>query len=257
MRMRLSGYPISCVFQAGCMATSSHDMRILFVSTCGMVVINKTGSKRQARNEQEGSEQWHSITSPTSVGTATTFKYGVQTLKLTRETVMGKCVICGKKTSTPSAKTCGPEHYLIIRRAASKAIKHKGQKYSPEARARNYDRLKAITDELLKKVMAIPESQRGPQNREAIDWILITPQLERIHVHNLLDWARKNADLFGGTVGDDQDADRIRTGFAQVKRSLEGKLKYTVRTYKGWSLEVDGRTYFPESKQNKIQESNQ
>ncbi|KFI93214.1 hypothetical protein BISA_1380 [Bifidobacterium saguini DSM 23967] len=160
------------------------------------------------------------------------------------------CVICGGRIDKPGRKTCGRECYRILRAQVNKKTNHKGQKHSAEARARNLQRLRAAAEKNRQAIMADPASQRGPQHREAEDWILITPEGDRIHVHNLLDWARENADLFGKRPGDDHDAQVIGSGFGNVKRSLLGSKKPPVRSYKGWSLEIDGCSYMqakPES----------
>ena len=90
--------------------------------------------------------------------------------------------------------------------------------------------------------MALPEGQRGPQNRSAKIWHLHSPEGDPVIAVNLLDWAREHAADYFGMEPTDANAARIASGFRQLKRSMENKLHrkngapYTVSTYKGWTL---------------------
>lgn len=87
---------------------------------------------------------------------------------------------------------------------------------------------------------AIPEGQRGPQNRESKIWILVRPDGQRFTVINLLDWARQNYKLFEPTCTDSEKAAvRITKGFTAIASSMRGvkSRQRPVSTYKGWSLD--------------------
>lgn len=87
--------------------------------------------------------------------------------------------------------------------------------------------------------MALPDSQRGPQHRDAKQWVLIAPDGIAYRIINLMDWAREHADWFD-IVQDDADRERIarniRSGFGQIVRSMKQLRKHPVYTYKGWRL---------------------
>ena len=90
--------------------------------------------------------------------------------------------------------------------------------------------------------MSLPEGQRGPQNREAKVWHLVRPDGTPETVVNLQDWARLHALDEFGMEPTDKSAAAIASGFRQIKRSMEDKLRrpngkpYTVSSYKGWTL---------------------
>lgn len=87
---------------------------------------------------------------------------------------------------------------------------------------------------------AIPECQRGPQNRESKVWVLIRPDGQRLTVTNLLDWARQNYKLFEPACTDpDAAAVRVAKGFRAIASSMRGvkSRQRPVSTYKGWSLD--------------------
>lgn len=87
--------------------------------------------------------------------------------------------------------------------------------------------------------MARPDSQRGPNHREAKHWVLIAPDGVRFEIVNLLDWARRHAHWFD-TVRDDADRERIagnvRSGFGGIVQSMLGHKKRPCYTYKGWRI---------------------
>lgn len=155
-----------------------------------------------------------------------------------------QCVVCGRAfTAAPSAKkiTCSAECSAI-----RKSQSHIGKRnvWSPEARAQLSERRKAegLTDNARKGLtvaMARPDSQRGPQHREAKIWVLIDPDGHRHEVTNLLHWSRAHAQLFD-IPADDADRERIarniRSGFGQIVQSRLGHRKDPIYTYKGWGL---------------------
>lgn len=145
-----------------------------------------------------------------------------------------QCVICGAWFDTPPSnnkQACSPDCSHQWR-----SIRHTGvsNKWSAEAKARL--RQKPTPPQLSKGTTAsalLPESQRGPQNRESMVWELIDPDGIHITVIGLEDWARRNAWRFGET---ETTAYRISAGIRQIAQSLRGKTKRRVSSYKGWGL---------------------
>lgn len=87
--------------------------------------------------------------------------------------------------------------------------------------------------------LALPEGQRGEQNRESKTWELIDPTGNHIIVRNLLDWSRRNYTLFEPADADpEKAATRISSGFKAIASSMRGvkSRQRHVSTYKGWSL---------------------
>lgn len=155
-----------------------------------------------------------------------------------------KCVICGAVfRSPPSDKkvTCSPP--CRSKRAAESA--RNGRKWGDAAKKRRASdpRIKLQMDAIqpvgLAAAAALPEGQRGPQNRESKVWELIDPAGNHITVTNLLDWARKNYTLFEPPC-DDVDAAslRVASGFRVIATSMRGakSRKRPVSSYKGWGL---------------------
>ena len=154
------------------------------------------------------------------------------------------CVICGAAfQAPPSSKriTCS-----AACSAKRKAQSHLGKSnhWSDDARKRLSTTRKAegYSDNAkagLAAAMALPDSQRGPQHRDAKQWVLIAPDDTVYHIINLMDWAREHADWFD-VVQDDADRERIanniRSGFGQIVRSMKQLRKHPIYTYKGWRL---------------------
>ena len=154
------------------------------------------------------------------------------------------CVICGASFSAlPSSKkiTCSKECSRI-----RKAQTHKGVSnvWGASARRKLSDVRKAEgystnAQKGLTAAMALPEGQRGEQNRNSKVWVLIDPSGYEFEITNLKDWARKHIDLFEPNADiDDREhiASNIRSGFGQIALSRSGKRKNPISTYKGWRL---------------------
>lgn len=156
------------------------------------------------------------------------------------------CVICGKRFwASPSDKeaccsiACGVE--LRRQRGTlggspwSLTAKRK-LRSNPKVQAQ----IRAISSIGREAAMALPESQRGPQNRESLLWILIDPNGGYHKAVNLYDWARKNKSLFfGSTVPEDVAARRIAQGFYAIAASMRGAPNRKGRpsmSYYGWRL---------------------
>lgn len=84
-----------------------------------------------------------------------------------------------------------------------------------------------------------PEGQRGPQNREALVWVLIDPAGGYHKAVNLNDWARKNCRLFfQDDTPEDVAAKRISAGFKAIASTMRGNRGKSrpAMAYKGWRL---------------------
>lgn len=155
-----------------------------------------------------------------------------------------KCIICGAVfQAPPSSKKVTCSKPCQSKRAAMAA--KKGHKWSAEARFRRSQEkaqdgsFDAIREKGTAAAMAIPEGQRGPQNRESKVWVLIDPSGNYVPVVNLLDWCRDNYTLFEPPCEDiDKAAIRVSSGFKAIASSMRGvaSRKRPVTTYKGWGL---------------------
>ena len=157
-----------------------------------------------------------------------------------------KCVICGAVfQAPPSSKkvTCSPA--CRSRRAALAAKASAGRTWSTEKKARRANdpdviaKLASIQQIGSQAALAIPEGQRGPQNRESKVWELIAPDGQHITVTNLLDWARDNYTFFEPESADPEQASiRISSGFRAIASSMRGakSRQRPVSSYKGWGL---------------------
>ena len=155
-----------------------------------------------------------------------------------------KCIICGAVfQAPPSSKKVTCSKACRSKRAAVAA--KKGHKWSVEARLRrslekaqdgSFD---AVREKGTATALAIPEGQRGPQNRGSKIWVLIDPSGSHVPVCNLLDWARENYTLFEPPCEDvNKAAIRVASGFRAIASSMRGAKSRNrpVSTYKGWSL---------------------
>lgn len=101
------------------------------------------------------------------------------------------------------------------------------------------EHMKSLQKAGLEAAMAVPENQRGPQNRTSKLWILIDPLGNHVPVMNLLDWARENYTLFEPPCDDvDKAAYRVASGFRAIASSMRGvpSREHPVSSYKGWGL---------------------
>lgn len=162
-----------------------------------------------------------------------------------------KCVVCGEMFfSPPSAKTitCSPECRSVRASRAAKAARSRTPEsflWSEETRKRRasderlVEKLRENQRVAVKAAMAIPEGQRGPQNRTSKHWILLSPGGQQIEVKNLQDWARKNYTIFEPDCDDpEKAASRISGGFKAIAGYMRGVKSRTrpVTSYKGWGL---------------------
>lgn len=155
------------------------------------------------------------------------------------------CVICGAAfKSPPSDKkvTCSP---ACRSERCSRQQRGKPRPKSPAVRAAMandpavQERMQWLQPIGTAAAMALPEGQRGPQNRTSKIWELIDPSGKHIIVTNLLDWGRNNYTLFEPADADPEKAAiRIRSGFAAIACSMRGvkSRKRPASSYKGWGL---------------------
>lgn len=155
------------------------------------------------------------------------------------------CIICGATfESPPSTKkvTCSPACRSI---RAANAARSSHRKWSPEAKARRsadpavMEHMAELQSIGVAAALALPEGQRGEQNRESKTWELIDPTGNHIVVKNLLDWSRRNYTLFEPADAEPGEAAmRISSGFKAIASSMRGvkSRQRPVSTYKGWSL---------------------
>lgn len=157
-----------------------------------------------------------------------------------------QCVICGAVfQAPPSSKkvTCSPACRSIRAANAARTSKRRWNEDARQRRSQSSnirDMMTAIQPKASAAAAAIPEGQRGPQNRESKVWILVRPDGHRFTVINLLDWARQNYKLFEPTCTDSEKAAvRITKGFTAIASSMRGvkSRQRPVSTYKGWSLD--------------------
>lgn len=157
---------------------------------------------------------------------------------------MRPCAICGKLFRCPPSanrNTCSPQCSKVYRSQRHTGVSNEwadaGKLHAREAAAKTGN-LKNGTAAALQN----PLNQRGPQNRGSKVWHLRDPDGNVETVVNLLDWARQHAEDYFDMEPTDANAHNIASGFRQIKRSMEGKLRrkdgrpYTVCTYKGWTL---------------------
>ena len=146
------------------------------------------------------------------------------------------CAVCGKPFADPpsSKRVCCSKDCSSIR----KTLTHAGTRYSwsDEAKARNAGRFNTKNlEEGTAAASKLHGGQRGPQNRGSKYWALKSPDGTVYEIINLLDWCRNHTDLFGMDAGE-KSAKSISNGIIAVKRSMEGKRKNRVSSYKGWTL---------------------
>lgn len=155
-----------------------------------------------------------------------------------------RCVVCGAEFNTPPSNnkiTCS-KACSAVRRSQSHQGKHNQWSQTAKASARKAAAQTGNLKNGTQAALKLPAGQRGPQNREAKVWHLVDPDGNIMTVVNLLDWARQHAKDCFGMDPTDENANRIASGFRQIKRSIEGKRirangkPSPVSTYKGWGL---------------------
>lgn len=155
------------------------------------------------------------------------------------------CPVCGNAFEAPPTgrETCSEECDRIYR-----SRQHQGKKYpwSEEAKARyrssaaHQAQARKQVVEATKAAVALPEGQKGPQNRECKVWILKDPSGNLHRAIGLLPWARENYYLFEpDTTNIEASARRIKSGFMAIASSIYGapsRRNRPISTYKKWSV---------------------
>jgi len=145
------------------------------------------------------------------------------------------CPVCGRSFECPPSskkRTCSKACSSIW-----KSITHTGKKYKSGKKRLPRQSLENLKLGM-KAAQKSPNAGRYPTNVNARMWHVRSPDGVEYRFRNLNLWARQNAHLFG-EAPIDAAVNRIRSGFAQIKRSIEGKLGPNQRptsTYKGWEL---------------------
>ena len=156
------------------------------------------------------------------------------------------CPVCGKEFyAPPSSKkiTCSKE---CASKRKSDTNTGKTFRWSDAARQRysqspaHIQQAKGQAAEAAKASMALPESQKGSQHRDAKVWIVKSPDNTIIKIVNITQWARENYQLFEPYTTDiDATVKRIKAGFSAMASSMAGYRNDTghkVGQYKGWQL---------------------
>lgn len=153
-----------------------------------------------------------------------------------------KCIICGADFKCPpSAKkvTCSP---VCRSERARRVASHKRpeavrQKISQSAKGRD---MSAIQGKGTTAAQKSPKGGRFETNSSAKEYILISPDGDKIIVVNLRNWARANSHLFDvDTEPTDENVDRICHGFYKIlSNTIQNK---PGQSYKGWTIEAPDR----------------
>lgn len=149
-----------------------------------------------------------------------------------------KCVICGAEFKcSPSDKivTCSPEcrskrrSDVLKGRIISDETKKKiSQKASQQDRS-------AMLSKGTPAAQMSPKSGRFDTNINAKDWVLISPEGKRYECHSLINFIRKNPDLFG-LDGSEESAKRFAHGIMTIKGNILHNRKG--QTHFGWTVDV-------------------
>lgn len=149
-----------------------------------------------------------------------------------------KCVVCGAEFyAPPSSKkiTCSS---ACSRKRKSEVLK--GHTISEETKNKISEKAKRQDrTEILSKgnqaSQKSPKSGRFDTNVSAKDWILISPEGIRYECHSMINFVRKNPELFG-INGDDESVNRCAAGIRAIKGNiLHGRRGHT---YHGWTVIV-------------------
>lgn len=141
------------------------------------------------------------------------------------------CVICGaafKSSPTEKKITCGPTCSTERKRQT-----HTGLTFSWSEEARQRKAAAGMTDNLRRGTLAAQASPiAGPYetNRNALTWVIQSPNGKVYTVRNLTLWLRQHAEMLDGTPK------QAMAGFMQIKRCVEGKTKRATTQWKGWRL---------------------
>lgn len=126
------------------------------------------------------------------------------------------CKICGKLFATVKSShrvTCSRACNSINRkRIAEGGVAHKAS-----------ERAKEVNPHL-------PHLGRFETHMHAKEWTIKAPDGTIYKCRNLMNWLREHADMLPGTPR------QAWIGLAAIKRSLQGKVKRNLRSWKGWTV---------------------
>lgn len=127
-----------------------------------------------------------------------------------------QCKVCGKLFPTVRSSirvTCSAGcNSINRRRIANSGI---AQKASDKAREVN---------------PSLPHLGRFETHIHAKEWVIRSPDGTVYHCRNLMHWLREHADMLPGTPR------QAWVGLANIKLSMQGRIKRTARTWKGWTV---------------------
>lgn len=165
-----------------------------------------------------------------------------------------RCIICGAAFESPPSTnkvTCSPACRSI---RAAQVARRSSRTWSQDAKSRRAadpdikQRMETLQPVGTAAALALPEGQRGEQNRASKVWELISPDGSRVVVTNLKQWARDHYKQFEPDCTDaEASAQRIACGFRAIASSMRGvkSRERPVSSYKGWGL-----ASCPEAKQD-------
>lgn len=141
------------------------------------------------------------------------------------------CVICGTEFAAPPSSrkvTCSPS--CRSERARQSNTGTRGS-WSEDKKAKRS--AQGQPENFKKGTQAAQLSAKsGPfeTHINALIWTIKSPDGVTYNLRNLNLWIREHADLLPGTP------EQARAGFMQIKRSIQGKTKRSVGSWKGWKL---------------------
>lgn len=156
-----------------------------------------------------------------------------------------RCVVCGKEfPAPPSSKKitcslpCSTVRKKLSHPSASRSTPWlSGQKKKGAAldQARTSARLAALA------AGALPEGQKGSQNRTCKVFVLKDPDNVLHTAIGLLPWAREHYFLFEPDSKDiEESARRISNGFRAILGRGASRIRHPVGSYKGWQVVYSG-----------------
>ena len=144
---------------------------------------------------------------------------------------MKVCVVCGKLYNAPPSAlkvTCSPKCRSIHRASLTS---DNNVRWGSDARKRKSE--KGQDANLRKGTAAAKASPRAgafTTNVSAKAWTLVSPEGITYEIRNLSLFAREHAAEYGSTPT------KMSAGIKAIKRSMRGRTKRTVSSWKGWGL---------------------
>lgn len=133
-----------------------------------------------------------------------------------RQPFLKRCKVCKELFPTVRSSkrvTCSAECNSINRRRIAKS--GVAQKASDKAK---------------EVIPSLPHLGRFETHIHAKEWVIRSPDGIVYHCRNLMHWLREHADMLPGTPR------QAWVGLASIKLSMQGRIKRTARTWKGWTV---------------------